>query len=129
MARILVAEDDKAMRVFLDRALSHSGHEVDAVPSGDTAARHAANEAFDLLVTDIDMPGLNGVDLARQILEQTPKQSVLFVTGFTAQALEATDVLARGAKVLSKPFELSQLVELVNGVLARSAVSTSKEPT
>ena len=70
MAKILIAEDDKAMRVFLDRALSRSGHEVDAVPSGDTAARSVAKEAFNLLVMDIDMPGLNGVDLARQVLER-----------------------------------------------------------
>ena len=72
MARILIAEDDKAMRVFLDRALSHSGHDVNAVPSGDTAARYVENEPFDLLVMDIDMPGMNGVDLARQALAKTP---------------------------------------------------------
>lgn len=129
MARILVAEDDKAMRVFLDRALSRSGHVVDAVPTGDTAAMRAANEPFDLLVTDINMPGMNGVDLARQLMDRTPKQAVLFVTGYTAQALEATDVLARGAKVLSKPFELSQLVELVNGVLSHDHASSPQEPS
>jgi two-component system cell cycle response regulator CpdR len=126
MARILVAEDDTAMRVFLDRALSRSGHVVDAVPSGDTAAQYAEKEAFDLLVTDIDMPCMNGVDLARKVLERTPKQAVLFITGFTAQALEATDLLARGAKVLPKPFELSELVEQVNGVLARGTASTQE---
>ena len=91
MARILIAEDDKAMRVFLDRALSHSGHDVNAVPSGDTAARYVENEPFDLLVMDIDMPGMNGVDLARQVLAKTPGQAILFVTGFAARALEALD--------------------------------------
>ncbi len=124
MARILVAEDDKAMRVFLDRALSHSGHEVNAVPSGETAERCAESEAFDLLLTDIDMPGLNGVDLARRMLKKSPKQAVLFVTGFAAQALEATDVLATGAQVLSKPFALSDLVAQVDGVLARGIPSS-----
>ena len=100
MEKILIAADEKAIRVFLDRALSRSGHEVDAVPSGDTAARYVAKEAFDLLVMDIDMPGLNGVDLARQVLERTPRQAILFVTGFAAQAMKATDVLASGARVL-----------------------------
>lgn len=119
MARILIAEDDQAMRVFLDRALSRSGHEVNAVPSGETAAQCAESEAFDLLLTDVDMPGLNGVELARQLLEKSPKQAVLFVTGFAAQALQATDVLASGARVLSKPFALSDLVAQVDGVLAR----------
>ena len=119
MARILIAEDDAAMRVFLDRALTRSGYEVNAVPSGDSGARCAENAHFDLLVTDIDMPGLNGVDLARQVLSRTPKQAVLFVTGFAAQALEATDVLASGARVLSKPFALSELVSQVEGALAR----------
>lgn len=119
MARILIAEDDQAMRVFLDRALSRSGHEVNAVPSGETAAQCVESEVFDLLLTDVDMPGLNGVDLARQVLEKSPKQAVLFVTGFAAQALQATDVLASGARVLSKPFALSDLVAQVDGVLAR----------
>jgi len=120
MARILIAEDDRAMRVFLDRALSRSGHDVNAVPSGESAARYVENEPFDLLVTDIDMPGMNGVDLARQVLAITPRQAILFVTGFAAQALEATDVLASGASVLSKPFALSELVSHVNGVLERA---------
>jgi two-component system cell cycle response regulator CpdR len=123
MARILIAEDDKAMRVFLDRALSHSGHDVNAVPSGDTAARYVENEPFDLLVMDIDMPGMNGVDLARQVLAKTPGQAILFVTGFAARALEATDVLACGAGVLSKPFALNELVSQVEGVLARSGAA------
>lgn len=119
MARILIAEDDKAMRVFLDRALSRSGHDVNAVPSGDTASRYAQREPFDLLVTDIDMPGLNGIDLAREMLERSPRQAILFVTGYAAQALEATDVLACGARVLSKPFALAELVSYVDGFLAR----------
>jgi two-component system cell cycle response regulator CpdR len=124
MARILIAEDDMAMRVFLDHALSRSGHHVNAVPSGESAAGYLENEPFDLLVTDIDMPGMNGVDLARQLLAKTPRLAVLFVTGFAAQALEATDVLASGATVLSKPFALTELVSQVDGVLARAASAT-----
>ena len=123
MAKILIAEDDKAMRVFLDRALSRSGHEVDAVSSGDTAARCVAKEVFVLLVMDIDMLGLNDVDLARQVLERTPRQAILFVTGFAARAIKATDVLACGARVLSKLFGLSELVSHVEGVLAGGAAS------
>ena len=123
MAKILIAEDDKAMRVFLDRALSRSGHEVDAVSSGDTAARCVAKEVFVLLVMDIDMLGLNDVDLARQVLERTPRQAILFVTGFAARAIKATDVLACGARVLSKLFGLSELVSHVEGGLAGGAAS------
>lgn len=67
------------------------------------------------------MPGMNGVDLARQVLAKTPRLAILFVTGFAAQALEATDVLASGATVLSKPFALTELVSQVEGVLARAA--------
>ena len=123
MAKIRIAEDDKAMRVFLDRALSRSGHEVDAVSSGDTAARYVAKEVFVLLVMDIDMPSLNDVDLARQVLERTPRQAILFVTGFAARAIKATDVLACGARVLSKLFGLSELVSHVEGGLAGGAAS------
>ncbi len=128
MAKILIAEDDNAMRVFLDSALSRSGHEVSALSSGDIAMRCAELEPFDLLVTDIEMPGMNGVELARKVLAKSPDLAVLFVTGFTAQALQATDVIARGAKVLSKPFPLSELVREVNRVLARAVAPTPDAP-
>jgi len=119
MARILVAEDDEAMRVFLENALSRAGHEVSVLANGDAAASCAELEEYDLLVTDVMMPGLDGVDLARRILARWPNLGVIFVTGFAARALQATDVIDHGARVLSKPFKLAELVAQVDSMVAR----------
>ena len=66
MARILIAEDDDAMREFLLHALTRSGHEVSALSSGDAAIQYAEAERFDLLLADVDMAGMDGVELARR---------------------------------------------------------------
>ena len=120
MARILVAEDDDAMRVFLKNALNWAGHEVNALANGATAASCAEIEEYDLLVTDVKMPGLDGVDLARRILARSPKLGVIFVTGFATRAYQATDIISHGARVLSKPFKLSELVAQVDAMVART---------
>ena len=120
MARILVAEDDDAMRVFLKNALNWAGHEVNALANGATAASCAEIEEYDLLVTDVKMPGLDGVELARRILARSPKLGVIFVTGFATRAYQATDIISHGARVLSKPFKLSELVAQVDAMVART---------
>jgi two-component system cell cycle response regulator CpdR len=119
MARILVAEDDDAMRVFLEKALSRAGHEVSALANGEAAASCAELEEYDLLVTDVMMPGLDGIDLARRIVARSPKLGVIFVTGFANRAFQATDMIAHGARVLAKPFKLTELVAQVDAMTAR----------
>jgi two-component system, cell cycle response regulator CpdR len=116
--RILVAEDDDAMRIFLLNALSRAGHDVNAMPSGESAVTCAGLGSYDLLLTDVEMPGMDGVDLARLMMADSPKLRVMFVTGYAEKALQATDVISRGARVLSKPFALSDLVRQVQTMIA-----------
>ena len=116
-ARILVAEDDDAMRIFLENALSRAGHEVSALPNGDSAATCAELGGYDILLTDVRMPGMDGVDLARHLLAGSPNLRIMFVTGFAATALQATDLISQGARVLSKPFKLSDLVQQVERMM------------
>ncbi len=118
-ARILVAEDDDAMRIFLTNALSRAGHDVNAMPSGESAVTCAGLGNYDLLVTDINMPGMDGIDLARLMMANSPELRVMFVTGYAEKALRATDVISQGARVLSKPFALSELVSHVQMMIAR----------
>jgi len=119
MARILVAEDDDAVRVFLENALSRAGHEVSALANGDAAASCAELGEYDLLITDVRMPGLDGVDLARKVLANSPNLGIIFVTGYAAKAFQATDVIDHGARVLTKPFKLTELVAEVDSLMAR----------
>ncbi len=81
MARILLAEDDKAVQSFVSRALMHRGHAVTAVDDG-LQALEALNEAkFDLLITDVVMPGLDGIALALKVARDRPELPILMMTG------------------------------------------------
>ncbi|MEE8283606.1 MAG: response regulator, partial [Alphaproteobacteria bacterium] len=117
MARILLAEDDTTMRIFLAKALERAGHEVFAVGDGLEALAAAKAVQFDLLVADVVMPSLDGFQLATRARASHPELQVMFITGFAAVTLRAQDQELRGSKVLSKPFHLRELVDQVNDVL------------
>lgn len=109
MIRILLAEDEEAMRAYLARALENAGFEVVAVDRGTKAIPLLENEDFDLLLSDIVMPELDGIELAQRCAEISPHTKVMFITGFAAVTLKASRS-APQAKVLSKPFHLRDLV-------------------
>ncbi len=119
MARILLAEDDDSMRDFLAKALSRAGHEVEAVADGEDGldVLGEAPGRFELLLTDIVMPGVDGIELARRAAEVDPGLKIMFITGFAAVALNAGASAPKDAKVLSKPFHLRDLVDEVAKVV------------
>ncbi len=118
MARILLAEDDDSLRAFLTSSLARAGHEVESFPDGDSAWEALQQGVFDLLLTDIVMPGLDGIELARRGAEADPRMKIVFITGFAAVALSAQSKAPKDAKVLSKPFHLKDLVTEVERVIA-----------
>jgi two-component system cell cycle response regulator CpdR len=117
MARILLAEDDDSLRAFLQQSLSRAGHDVSAHGDGDSAWEELEHSTFDLLLTDIVMPGLDGIELARRGAEADPAMKIVFITGFAAVALSAQSQAPKDAKVLSKPFHLRDLVNEVEKML------------
>jgi two-component system, cell cycle response regulator CpdR len=120
MIRILLAEDEEAMRTYLSRALENAGYEVVAVDRGTAALPWLETEAFDLLLTDIVMPEMDGIELAQQCANISPETKVMFITGFAAVTLKASRE-APQAKVLSKPFHLRDLVLEVQRMFGQSA--------
>ncbi len=118
MAQILLAEDDSSMREFLAKALRRAGHDVLAVGDGLDALQSIGEWQVDLLLADVVMPGLDGIELARRAAKQQPGIKVMFITGFAAVALKARDKAPQGARVLSKPFHLRDLVEQVDVMLS-----------
>ena len=118
MARILLAEDDDSMRSFLARALSRAGHEVISVSDGLEAVPLIKRNDFDVLVADIVMPGIDGIDLAKQASSAIPGLKIMLITGFAAVAIQAENTFANRAKVLSKPFHLRALVDEIDRLLA-----------
>jgi two-component system cell cycle response regulator CpdR len=109
MARILLAEDDTSMREYLQRALQRVGYEVAAVGCGTEAMPLLEAEQFDLLLTDIVMPEMDGIELAQKASALDPSIRVMFITGFAAVALQGGRTVSE-AKLLSKPFHLKDLV-------------------
>ncbi|MBI1326302.1 MAG: response regulator [Alphaproteobacteria bacterium] len=121
MAKILIAEDDVSMRQFLKMALEKAGHEVKAAEDGLAALRIIeTHPSFDLLLADIVMPGMDGIELSRKTGELHPETKIMFITGFTAVAMEqlAQDQPNGAPAVVSKPFHLKQIVEQIDQLLA-----------
>ena len=118
MASILLAEDDDSMRSFLKKALEKAGHIVVDAAQGDEALTELQLREFDLLLTDIVMPVMDGIELARKAAEIDPEMKIMFITGFAAVALNPSNRAPEDAKVLSKPFHLRDLVSEVDKVIA-----------
>jgi two-component system, cell cycle response regulator CpdR len=117
-SRILLAEDDDSMRGFLERALSRAGHQVIAFDNGKEALDRLMDEPFTLLLTDIVMPRMDGIELARRASEIDPTLKIMFITGFAAVTLNNDTAAPKDARVLSKPFHLKDLVQEVDRLLA-----------
>lgn len=118
MAAILLAEDDDSMRSFLRKALEKAGHVVVDAAQGDDALTELQLREFDLLLTDIVMPVMDGIELARRASEIDPDMKIMFITGFAAVALNPANQAPQEAKVLSKPFHLKDLVNEVDRMIA-----------
>ena len=118
MTRILLAEDDDSLRGFLKRALERAGYEVRACADGEEALEALPEAEWDLLLTDIVMPGADGIEVARQASAVQPELRIMFITGFAAVALAAKETAPQGAKVLSKPIHLREIVSEVERMIA-----------
>ncbi|GLV21718.1 response regulator [Sphingomonadales bacterium 56] len=122
MVRILLAEDDDSMRTYLARALERSGYEVVAVETGAQAVPYIETDQFDLLLTDIVMPEMDGIELAQHAATVAPDMRIMFITGFAAVTLKAGKAVPQ-AKVLSKPFHLRDLVLEIDRMFGSSSMS------
>lgn len=119
MARILLAEDDDQMRAFLTRGLRRAGHVVDAVGDGETALERARETDYDLLLADVVMPGIDGIELARRLSTRQPGIRVMFITGFAAVALQDQRLAPQRPRVLAKPFHLRHLISEIEALLSQ----------
>ncbi len=117
MARILIAEDEEAVREFIERALTHRGHEVTATNDGIGALEFLAREAFDLLLTDIVMPELDGIALALKVSKDYSDIPILLMSGYAAERQRAHNLDVLIHRVISKPFTLEEICTAVEDVL------------
>ena len=104
------------MRAFLARALEKAGYEVVSYNNGADALDRLKQEPFTLLLTDIVMPRMDGIELARRASTLDPDIKIMFITGFAAVTLNS-ETQPKDSRVLSKPFHLRDLVREVDKLL------------
>lgn len=111
MADILVAEDDAGVRGLVARALRMDGHRVVAVEDGEAAleAVIAEPDRFDLVLSDIRMPAMTGIELAHALSIAKPDLPILLMTGYAEQREAADDLVALIQGVVDKPFTLAEI--------------------
>ena len=117
MAKILLAEDESAVSEFVNRALAHAGHEVVAVPDGLAAVAALAAGRFDLLLSDIVMPGLDGIALALKAGKDHPQLKILLMSGYASERQRAHNLEALAHRVVAKPFTLAEIIAAVDETL------------
>jgi signal transduction histidine kinase/ActR/RegA family two-component response regulator len=117
--RILVVEDERAVREVLVDVLRGQGHEVVACMDGTAALPHIDGPAFDLALVDLSMPGLSGWEVAQRLRAARPEVPIALVTGWGDQ-IDLGDAQARGVDYLvAKPFNVDDMIRLVSSVLER----------
>lgn len=115
-----MAEDEESVRQFVARALTHNGHDVTAVENGLLALDMLSEESYDLLLTDIVMPGMDGIALALKIAKEKPDMPIVLMTGYAAQEERAHNLDVLIHRVISKPFTLKEICDVVEDALATS---------
>jgi len=122
-ARILLVDDEEPIREFVSRALQLSGRNVEVIVATDglEALEALAARPFDLLITDIVMPGLDGIELALKVAKDYPDVTILMMTGYSTERQRAYGLDRLIHKVVSKPFSLTQIRAAVEDALRARA--------
>lgn len=115
---ILVADDEPSVRQFVERALNYAGYAVTAVPDGNAALSALEKRPYDLLLTDIVMPDLDGIALALKVSKDYPKTRILMMSGYANQRQRAHNLDCLAHEVISKPFTLEEITKRITSALA-----------
>jgi len=123
MRKILIVEDEEALERLLARLLGDAGFQVSTASDGESALKLAQREVFDLVLLDVQLPGISGLEVLARLHEQPSPPKVIVMTGDNAPETVLQAVRDQAYRYLSKPFEPQQLVELV-----RNALETPSAP-
>jgi two-component system alkaline phosphatase synthesis response regulator PhoP len=118
-SRILLVEDEPGLVIALSDFLAAEGYTVESATDGDTAAKRAVNEPFDLIILDVMLPGKSGFEVCRELRQQGKDVAVLMLTART-QVMDRVAGLKLGADdYLTKPFEPPELLARIEALLRR----------
>ena len=123
MARILIVEDDASVRAFTARAIAAGGHRVETAEDGDLglASIREAGGGYDLVLSDIRMPAMDGIEMAKRAAREFPDLKILLMTGYAEQRERAADLERIVIDVVAKPFSLNDIRAKVQQALALPA--------
>lgn len=114
---ILVADDEPSVRQFVERALNYAGYAVTAVPDGNAALEALGKRKYDLLLTDIVMPDLDGIALSLKVAKDFPETKILMMSGYSNQRQRAHNLDFLAHEVISKPFTLDEITKRISSTL------------
>ena len=117
-ARILVAEDNPAVREFILRSLASAGYRPTAVADGQQALDTLAKEKFEVLVTDIVMPNVDGIALALKAVRLFPDLRIVMISGYAQERMRAHNLDALVHRIIAKPFSLEEICDAVKSAVA-----------
>ncbi len=120
-ARVLVAEDNPAVREFIVRSLATAGFAIEAAIDGQQALDMLARAKFDVLVSDIVMPNVDGVALAMKAAKLYPNIKIVMISGYAQERLRAHNLEALVHKIIAKPFSLEDICDAVKNALSSQA--------
>lgn len=118
MAKILITEDEDSLRSFVARALRLDGHETQEAADGAEGLQLLEEGQYDLLLSDIRMPVMDGIELAHRAADQFPNLRILLMTGYAEQRERADDLMAKIVDVVDKPFALPDIRRAVAQALS-----------
>jgi two-component system response regulator PilR (NtrC family) len=120
--RILVVDDELSMREFLSILLEREGYDVTVASSAEEALRMMESALFDLVLSDVNMPGLSGIELLARIKEKSPETAVLMLTAFST-ADQAVEAMKLGAyDYIFKPFKNEEIKQLIKNALEKQGL-------
>ncbi|MCW2973951.1 MAG: two component transcriptional regulator, winged helix family, partial [Thermoleophilia bacterium] len=123
MTKILIVDDEPAIRTALSRALEIEGYDIDVVPSGEAALSAMERATFDVVLLDVSMPGIDGLEVCRQLREAGDSTPVIVVTARSQVADSVAGLDAGADDYVVKPFSLDELLARLRALLRRSGGS------
>lgn len=115
--RILVAEDNPAVREFIQRALGSAGHDVTVTVDGQQALDQLSKETYDVLVTDIVMPNVDGIALALKATSLHPDLRIVMISGYAQERMRAHNIDALVHRIIAKPFSIVEICDAVKDAM------------